>query len=209
MADKRIAGDFSLLLDYGIDPKARRVFLHAGLAHPNDAEEDDVVEEHSVQHVIRALLHLGQSPGRPIELWLDTPGGNCFEMWAVHDVMKSAIKSPIITVGFGAVCSAGGPILAAGDYRFATKNCMFMTHEMVSETGGLPRRAARARARAEDRLMERTFELLGDCTKHSAEWWRKLDETKPETWFSSHQMKQHGIIDDIYSAEAVKDLVFK
>jgi len=208
VADRsRIAGDFSLLLDYGVDPRARRIFLHAGLTHPDDA--DASAGENPIEFVIRALLHLGQSPNRPIELWLNTPGGDCYEMWAVYDVMKSAIKSPIITVGFGSVCSAGGPILVSGDHRFATAHCMFMTHEMTSETGGLPRRAARARAKAEDRIHDRTLELLGEYTSHNAAWWKKLDEEKPEIWYSAKQMKQHGIIDEIYTAEAVKELGYK
>ncbi len=208
MAEKsRIAGDFSLMLDYGIDPKARRIFLHAGITHPDDS--DASAGENPTEYVVRALMHLGQNPSRPIELWLNTPGGDCYEMWAIHDIIKSAIKSPVITVGFGAVCSAGGPILVCGDHRFATEHCMFMTHEMISETGGIPRRAARARARAEDKVHERTLELLGEYTAHNAEWWKNLDETKPEQWYTAKQMKQHGIIDEIYSAEAIKDLGFK
>jgi ATP-dependent protease ClpP protease subunit len=56
---------------------------------------------------------------------------------------------------------------------------------------------------------ERTLELLGEYTAHNAAWWKNLDETKPEQWYTAKQMKQHGIIDEIYSAEAVKDLGYK
>lgn len=199
----RSADDLSLLLGYGVDAKARRVFLHAGLEHPDGS--DKVAGEGAIEHVVRSLLFLSSTGPKPIELWLNTPGGCIWEMWGLIDIMNS-IEVPIITIGFGSVCSAGGPILVTGDHRFATTNCKLMVHEGTVGGTSLPRSASKARTAVEDELSDLVYTVMGEKTTKSRDFWKKVDQKCPETWYNVDQMKEFGVIDEVYSPEAVRAL---
>lgn len=203
MTRAKSTDDLSLLLGYGVDPKARRVFLHAGLEHPDSS--DKVAGENAVEHVVRSLLYLGSTSTKPIELWINTTGGCIWEMFGILDVMNS-LEVPIITVGFGSVCSAGGPILVTGDHKFATAHCRLMVHAGTSNVPDLEPRAAEARLAVEKQMHSKVYDVMGAHTLKPATYWRGVDKRTPETWYSAEQMLELGVIEGIYSPAAVRGL---
>lgn len=184
---------FEILIKYGIDLRQRRVYLHWGM------ESGEAPGEGAIEHVVRGLHQLDKTPG-PIQLWINTPGGDVMEMFALYDVIR-ACENEIWTIGFGEVCSAGGLILTCGDRRFATENCWFMAHNCwggVDSSSDLP--TLEVQVEAVRRAWNRWSKLMERHTTHTAKWWLEFPNNKRELWLSAKQMiqKQHGIIDAIW-----------
>jgi ATP-dependent Clp protease protease subunit len=76
-----------------------------------------------------------ESTKKPIEFYLNSPGGSVYSGLALYDYLLSC-KAPIVTIGTGIVASMGVLILLAGQRRMATKNTRFMTHQVSSESKG-------------------------------------------------------------------------
>lgn len=69
----------------------------------------------------------------PIELIINSPGGDLYSSWMICDIMNS-MSTPIQTVGMGQVASGGLIIFMNGvkGYRLATPNTQFMSHRFIA-----------------------------------------------------------------------------
>lgn len=176
---------------YGIDPRARRVFLHGDMQ-----QQIDDMGQNPPESVVRSLLYLDRTPG-DIELWVSTAGGDLSSMFGLFDIVRTR-KNAVKTIAFGEVCSAGCLVLVAGDYRYATENSWFMSH---AESGGSETPTVWDqidRTKALLRMEERYAALMAARTKKSLKWWKEVHRTGPrELWLSAKQMVQYGIVDEI------------
>lgn len=176
--------------DRGLDVRGRRVALHGPLEH--DMEPGKNLAELAV----KALLYLDRTPG-DIELWISTPGGLVFEMFALYDVIRTR-QNPVRTVGYGVVASAGCLLLAAGDHRSVTENAWFMSHEGASSVDGPDLQTIKNRVAAEERMNRRWASLMAKHSRRSAEFWAKVHQGKArELWLDPRQLVQYGLVDDI------------
>ncbi len=183
-----------LCLDFGIDVYGRRVYLHYPL------ETADESGEGAAEHVIKGLQYLDRSEG-PIQFWINTPGGEITDMFAIYDVMR-ACHNEIHTIGFGEVCSSGALLLVGGDKRYATKHCLFMAHNCI---GGVNPEGEITALESQIRAVRVSWNAWGEAmakhTNHTANYWLKeMPNKKRELYLTATQMKQvqHGIIDDIW-----------
>jgi len=90
------------------------------------------VGESLVSSITKNLLSLSaEDPEIPITMYINTYGGSAYDMFAIYDVMNF-VETPIYTVGYGKVMSAGVLLLAAGEpgHRFLTPNASVMIHRM-------------------------------------------------------------------------------
>lgn len=177
------------LFDYGLDLRQRRVFLQSELSQGTEDRKGEPTE-----HVIRSLMFLDKAEG-PIELWLNSPGGNVDQMLALYDVIRSCTNK-VTTVAFGEVHSAGVLILVAGDVRQATPYAWMMAHEMNVGASG-PMHTAESTMIAMHRQNEVQNEILANHTNHSKAWWAREIKSKREIWWDAKQMLDHGVIDSI------------
>jgi len=155
-----------------------------------------IVEETSVA-VMRALLALeAENPKGPIVIFINTPGGNVYDSFAIYDVMQST-KCPIITVGFGRIMSAGVLLLSAGDKgdRYAFPNSYFMTHDLQTMSGGSYGDADSQHIHAGE-LRKKYIQLLSKNSKLTLAQIKKSIEHR-ESYFSASVAKTLGIIDHI------------
>lgn len=69
----------------------------------------------------------------PVELIINSPGGDLFASWMVCDVMNSMV-TPVQTVGMGQVASGGLLIFMNGlkGWRLTTHNTQFMSHRFIA-----------------------------------------------------------------------------
>ena len=175
--------------DRGLDIRARRVTLHGPLEHDMGSGKN------LAELAVKALLYLDRTPG-DIELWISTPGGFVFEMFALYDVIRTR-QNPVHTVGYGVVASAGCLLLAAGDHRSVTENAWFMSHEGASSVDGADLQTIKNRIAAEERVNRRWAALMAKHSRRSAEFWTKVHRGRArELWLDARQLVQYGLVDD-------------
>lgn len=185
-----------VLLSQGLDPRARRVYLHHDLDGSGpDADENG---KRACQHVVRSLQYLDKTEG-PIEFWVSTPGGEISNMFGIYDVVRGC-RNEVVTIGFGEICSAGVLILAAGDLRYATENAWLMSHPETGELAGSNDVfTSELRLKALMRQERRFADIMGRRTRRTARWWMDVHKGRTkELWLSARQMVQYGVVDDIW-----------
>lgn len=207
MGRHAVADLLDAMFEYGIDLVKRRVFLQCGI------EEHDNPGMNVAEMVIRGLLFLDKTPGE-IELWVNTPGGDVDDMFAIYDVIRTC-DNVVATIGHGAVCSAGALILAGGTKgsRFATPNCIFMAHEMQEGVGGKGTREQKVELFQKELAEERWSKLMGRASGRkrpggvpaNAEFWLETIRSTPQFWLDAKGMKAHGVIDEIWPPEETDD----
>lgn len=142
------------------------------------------------------LLYLdSEDSSKPIQFYINSPGGVISAGYAIHDVMKY-IKSPVHTICMGIAASMGSFLLAAGDQRFSLPNSRIMIHQPL---GGVSGQAsdieieAREIVKIKDKL---TKDLAGYCGKAD-----QVEKVKQEMdrnyWMTSQEAQNYGIIDSI------------
>ncbi len=200
MARHAVADLLSAMFEYGIDLDQRRVFLQCGI------EEHENPGMNVAEMVTRGLLFLDKTPGE-IELWINTPGGDVDDMFAIYDVIRTC-DNPVSTVAHGAVCSAGALVLAGGQkgLRYATPNSIFMAHEMQEGVSGKGTQEQKIELYQKELAEARWAKLMGRASGRkrpnnvpaNAEFWLKTIQSTPQFWLTAQGMKAHGVIDEIW-----------
>lgn len=129
----------STLFEHGIDVDARRLYL----VHGNDGQAGEVGPDLAALAVM-GLQYLDKDP-KPIEIILNSTGGDEYCMLAIFDAIKRCNSHVTITV-YGSAMSAGAFILQAGQHRrmsrYATLMAHFGTIGVQTQSSNLPRVAA-------------------------------------------------------------------
>lgn len=173
-------------MEYGVDIPNRRIYMIGDIDHDN------------FEAYLKAIHFFNDSDDKtvPIELYLATDGGDVEVMFAFYDAIRSS-RIPIHTFATGGVCSAGVLVLVAGHTRFATENAWLMHHLSSSWADQEDERIVASRASQVRRWAERTYSLLAENTKKSAEWWEEQAVKKGELWLDSAGMLRHGVVDEV------------
>lgn len=164
-------------------PKSRRVYILGRL-------ENEVVEP-----TIAKLLKLNdRDPRTPIDLYINSSGGNGYNADAVIGVMHS-ITAPVNTIALGHALSGACEILASGTgirsaYEFAT----LMFHQTLWEADGditnLEIQAAQGQ-----KFREAQIELLHRCTGQEKK--RIRSDIERDHYLSAEEALEYGIIDQV------------
>jgi ATP-dependent Clp protease protease subunit len=89
------------------------------------------LDESVANLIIAQLLHLeGEDAERPVNLYINSPGGDMTALFAVYDAMQ--FMGPAVhTVCVGQACSAAAVLLAAGEpgQRSALPNARILIHQ--------------------------------------------------------------------------------
>jgi ATP-dependent Clp protease, protease subunit len=89
------------------------------------------VDDTSANLVIAQLLFLeGEDPDKPINLYINSPGGEMTAFFAIHDTMQF-LRAPVATMCVGQAASAAAVLLAAGEpgMRFTLPNSRVLIHQ--------------------------------------------------------------------------------
>jgi ATP-dependent Clp protease protease subunit len=89
------------------------------------------VDEQSANLVIAQMLYLeGEDPDKPINLYINSPGGDMTAYFAIHDTMQF-LHAPVSTMCVGQAASAAAVLLAAGTpgMRFTLPNARVLIHQ--------------------------------------------------------------------------------
>lgn len=181
------------VFEHGVDPLGRRVYLQSD------------VGEQSIAKLVRGIYLLGSlETEKPIELFVSSYGGALDESFQLHDVTRT-VPSKIYTVALGK-CQSAAPLLVAAGHkgnRWASVHCEWMLHNVrVSyEEDTSPTSMVRY-AEAAVAAMDRYAQLLGKYTAMSKRHWLKIFRSEHDTFFTSEQAVEWGLVDHIWDEKA-------
>lgn len=153
------------------------------------------LEETTADDLIAQLLALDHSGEEAVTMLVDSPGGNTYGMFALHDVVQS-MRSPVHTRCVGLAASAGAFLLATGTgTRSATANASIMFHQPWGGTGRRPAIDVARQAEVFAETRRRMQAILAQRTGRSYEQVeRDLDR---DHWLTAQQAKEYGAIDEV------------
>ena len=154
------------------------------------------VTDESANLIVAQLLFLqSQDAKKPINMYINSPGGSVTAGLAIYDTMQF-ISCPVATYCIGQAASMGAVLLTAGakGQRYSLPNARIMIHQ---PWGGAEGKASDIEITAREilRLKERLNEILA---KHSG---RKMEEVVRDTdrdhFMSAEEAKEWGLIDEV------------
>ena len=146
--------------------------------------------------VCAQLLFLeAENPKKPIEMYINSPGGVVTAGFAIYDTMQY-LKSPVATMCMGFAASMGSFLLMAGEpgMRVALPNARIMVHQ---GSGGFQGKASDIERHAKD-VLETQAKINELYAKHCG---RTIDEVEDaldrDTFMSAEEALAWGLVDRV------------
>ncbi|MCI5080045.1 MAG: ATP-dependent Clp protease proteolytic subunit [Saprospiraceae bacterium] len=146
--------------------------------------------------IVAQILYLdSQNSKLPINMYINSPGGNVYAGLAILDAMKMA-KASVHTTAVGMTASMATVLLSAGEKgcRHALPHATIHLHPASSGAQGYTE-DVRIAYHEQERLEKQLFHLVG---KHAGHDWRKIEEDfKRDRYMNAPEAKAYGLIDEI------------
>jgi ATP-dependent Clp protease protease subunit len=152
--------------------------------------------------IVAQLLFLqSQDPERPIQMFINSPGGVVYSGLAIYDTMQQ-ITAPVSTTAVGITASFGTVLLTAGTkgMRYALPNATVHMHQPL---GGAQGQASDIVIAANEimRLKERLNDILVFHTGRERDVIER--DTDRDIYFSAKQSVEYGLIDSVLESSKV------
>lgn len=155
--------------------------------------------------IIAQLLYLDrEDPDKDIHLYIHCPGGIISAGLAIYDTMQ-LIRPDISTICVGLAASMGTLLLCAGTKgkRYALPNSTIHLHQAV---GGAQGQAADIEIAARE-IMRMQDLIRSILSKHTGQPLEKIaHDTDRDFYLNPQQAVEYGIIDEVLSKPAKKEL---
>ncbi len=159
---------------------------------------DTDVNDHSASLVVAQMLFLeSQDSERPINFYINSPGGVITAGMAIYDTMQY-IKSPVHTIVIGQACSMGSFLAQAGEPG-KRKMLPFARHMIHQPSGGA--RGMQSDIEIQYKEITKMKQMLTELyVKHNskgktyADFERDMDR---DTFMSAQEALDYGLIDEI------------
>jgi len=146
------------------------------------------------QLVVAQILYLAsESKEKPIELYINSPGGEVTAGLSIFDTMRN-VPCHVNTYCVGMAASMAAVLLAAGDTRYAMPNAEIMIHQPLGGARG-PAADIEIEARWILRTKEKLEQILSELTGQPIDKIRR--DTDRNFWMSAQEAKEYGLIDEI------------
>eukprot|EP00250_Pteridium_aquilinum_P021142 c25038_g1_i2 orf=59-1099(+) len=146
--------------------------------------------------IVAQLLYLeSENPQKPIQLYINSPGGVVTAGLAIYDTMQY-IRSPVSTLCVGQACSMGSLLLAAGaaGERRSLPNARVMIHQ---PSGGASGQASDIAIHARE-ILDMRSRLNRLYAKHTGVSIDKIEENmERDKFLSPEEAKEFGLIDEV------------
>lgn len=156
------------------------------------------VNDGLANQIISVMLYLdSEDPGKPIYLYINSPGGSVTAGLAIYDTMQY-IKSEVVTICVGLAASMGAFLLAAGapGKRLALPHSRIMIHQPLGGVQGR-RQATDIEIEANEILRIRD-ELNQIMSHHTGQPLEKIErDTDRDFFMSAEEAKAYGLIDKV------------
>ena len=172
-------------LGTGLDYKDSIIFINSEI---NDQSLSDLIIR------MRSLLQHRKDKNAPVNLMINSPGGDVHEMLGIIDYIES-LDIKVNTICRGRAFSAAAIILTCGTgSRMMSKRSTVMFHQSSSFLGG---KMSDITAYLDNvkTLEISIYDMLAERTKKDAAWWK--DNMKSNLYLSAEELLNIGVIDQI------------
>jgi ATP-dependent protease ClpP protease subunit len=179
-------------LIYGIDLKNRRIYFGV----PIDWSQDDQGDftQASVELAIRSMHRMAlDAPGKPIEIHMNSYGGDMYAMLRLHDEILSC-PCQVKFYGGGAIMSAATWIMAVCDERYLYPHASVMVHELSSWYEG-KHTDIQIGAVENQRLMAIAYDIYEKNSRMPRDFW--VDVLQRDLFLSASEAVSLGLADKI------------
>ena len=152
------------------------------------------ITDASANYIKQNLIAFDIVSNQPITLWLSSPGGSCSAGLSIIEVIQR-IKSPVITIISGEVCSMASLISVVGSVRWAFKGTsVWMQHPMSSGQADYLN-YIKDRTAYLVRYNKILVQVLKDRTKLTPADYKKIEVG--ELWLTGDELLEKGIVDKL------------
>lgn len=145
---------------------------------------------------VAQLLYLArEDPGKPIRMYINSPGGQVYAGMAIYDTIQQ-VECPVSTVAVGFTASFGTVLLTAGTkgMRYALPHATIHMHQPL---GGAQGQASDIAIQAQEILRLRTT-LNSILSKHTGQPVDKIEEdTDRDIYMSAEEAREYGLVDEV------------
>ena len=137
------------------------------------------------------------SPARltPIEFFLSTHGGACYDGLALHDVIESS-NTPVEVICTGKIMSMGVIVALGAKVRKAYRNTTFMIHQVSGISLGTLREMEDTVSEA-SRINEILFNIIKSKTKVTEDQLNEVIQKKKDWFMTAQDALALGILTDL------------
>ena len=156
------------------------------------------IDDQVTNLVVAQLLFLeSEDPDKPINLYINSPGGDMVGLFAIHDTM-TFLNPPIATTCIGQACSAAAVLLAAGEpgMRTALPNSRVLIHQ---PHGGAQGQSVdlESQVRETIEMRERMVDILTSTTGQPRE--RIVADIDRDYIVRGQEAVDYGLVDEVIS----------
>ena len=157
------------------------------------------VDDYITNLIIAQLLFLDREDGhRPIEFYINSPGGSVSAGLALFDVMNT-ISAPVNTTCVGLAASMGAILLSGGTgTRSALPHSRIMIHQVSSGFRGTSA-DIRIQVNETNKLEDQLFEILANATGKTKKQIAK--DCDRDYYMSADEAKTYGLIDSVVESK--------
>lgn len=177
----------------GIDETHRRIFF--GRYLPNSSVDDaNGIDQISIEYAVRAIHRMIDSnPKKPIEIHMNSYGGDPYSMLYLHDLILSS-PCQFKFYGGGAIMSAATWIMVVCDERYLYKNARIMVHEGDLAINGTLT-DVEIKTAEERRLQDLLEEIYANNSRMPKKFWAEV--CRRDLYLSAEEAVALGLADKV------------
>jgi ATP-dependent Clp protease protease subunit len=153
--------------------------------------------------IVAQLLYLNsEDPESPIQMYINSPGGEIYAGLAIYDTMQM-ITNPIRTIAVGVTASFGTVLLTAGTKgeRYALPNATIHLHQPL---GGAQGQATDIEIQARQILKLKAL-LNGVLSKHTGQTLEVIErDTDRDVYMEASEAVKYGLVDHVLDTAEAK-----
>jgi ATP-dependent Clp protease protease subunit len=160
------------------------------------------INDKLARDVVGRILTLAEETSKPIDIYVNSPGGHVESGDTIHDIIRFVRDSvPIRMIGTGWVASAGALIFlgALKSHRFCLPNTRFLLHQPSGGISG-PASDIDIEAREILKMHERLSRIMSEETGQPIERVRR--DTERNYWMSAREAIDYGLVSKIVTTAA-------
>ena len=166
----------------------------------------DEVNSQTANVIVAQMLFLeSEDPGKDINFYINSPGGEITSGMAIYDTMNY-IQCDVRTICIGMAASMGAFLLSGGTpgKRMALPNAEIMIHQPLGGTQGQATEIEIA-AKHILRTKEKLTKIIADNCKKSYE--EVLKDCERDNWKTAQEALEYGLIDEIVTKKEINEKI--